>query len=195
MRKRLIRSSLLAFCVVLALAVQGAAVGDEEHAYVGSKKCKMCHLKEASWWSETTMAKAFEVLKPGASSDAKKKAGLDSAKDYTTDETCLRCHTTGFKKKGGFESLALTPDLAGVGCEMCHGPGGTYTQNEHMSLKNKEYKKADLVAVGLVGEITEKLCQTCHNTDSPFVGPDYVFDFSANKAKGTHEKIPLKYPH
>ena len=30
---------------------------------------------------------------------------------------------------------------------------------------------------------------------SPFVGPDYVFDFEANKDKGTHEKFPLKYQH
>jgi hypothetical protein len=78
---------------------------------------------------------------------------------------------------------------------MCHGPGGTYIRNEHMSLQNKEYKKADLVAAGMVGEITEAQCRGCHNADSPFVGDDYVFDFKANREKGTHEKFPLKYPH
>ena len=31
--------------------------------------------------------------------------------------------------------------------------------------------------------------------DSPFVGPDFVFDFQANKDKGTHERYPLKYQH
>ena len=135
------------------------------------------------------------MLKPGERAEAKKSAGLDADKDYTSDETCLPCHVTGYGEKGGFTSISATPDLAGVGCEMCHGPGGTYTRPEHMSLKNKEYKKADLVAVGLVGEITEARCRSCHNADSPFVGPDYVFEFEANKDKGTHETFPLKYQH
>jgi hypothetical protein len=83
----------------------------------------------------------------------------------------------------------------GVGCEMCHGPGGTYIQDGYMTLKNKEYKKADLVAVGMVGEITKAQCEVCHNTESPFVGDDYVFDFEQRKEEGTHEKFPLKYQH
>ena len=53
---------------------------------------------------------------------------------------------------------------------MCHGAGGTYTQEGHMTLKNKDYAKADLVKAGLVGEITATQCTGCHNTDSPFVG-------------------------
>jgi hypothetical protein len=180
---------------LLIVAAAGPAVIGAEHAFVGSKKCKTCHLKEWKSWSETKMANAMEALNPGNSADAKKSAGLDPAKDYTTDATCLRCHSTGFGKEGGFVDLASTPDLAGVGCEMCHGAGGTYTQSGHMSLKNKEYKKASLVAVGLVGTITEQQCRGCHNTDSPFVGDDYVFDFEANKEKGTHQKFPLRYKH
>jgi hypothetical protein len=184
--------------LTVALAVIGAAhlstvAGD--HAYIGSKKCKMCHLKEYKSWEETKMAKAFDVLKPGERSEAKSKAGLEPDKDYTTDATCLKCHVTGYGESGGFTDVESTPELVGVGCEMCHGAGGTYTKPEHMSLKNKEYKKADLVAVGMVGEITEEQCRGCHNTESPFVGPDYVFDFEANKEVGTHEKFALKYEH
>jgi hypothetical protein len=184
--------------LTVALAVIGAAhlttVADD-HAYIGSKKCKMCHLKEYKSWEETKMAKAFDVLKPGERSEAKSEAGLDPAKDYTTDATCVKCHVTGYGKADGFTDAESTPNLVGVGCEMCHGPGGTYTKPEHMSLKNKEYKKADLVAVGMVGEITEEQCRSCHNEESPFVGADYVFDFEANKEVGTHEKFALKYEH
>lgn len=188
---------ILIASVPIMMILAGAAVPNavEEHAYVGSKKCKMCHLKEHKSWAATKMANAYEQLKPGERADKKKAAGLDPGKDYTEDATCLRCHTTGYGKPGGFVDMATTPDLAGVGCEMCHGPGGTYTRSEHMSLKNKEYKKAEIVAVGLVDTISEDQCRGCHNTDSPFVGDDYAFDFEANKEKGTHEKFPLKYPH
>jgi hypothetical protein len=186
---------LLISLLVAALGSLPPRAGEGEHKYVGNKKCKMCHLKEWKSWNETKMAQAFEQLKPGERAEAKKAAGLDPDKDYTKDETCLSCHTTGYGKPGGFVNIETTPNLTGVGCEMCHGAGGTYVKSQYMSLKNKEYVKAEIVAAGMVGEITEKQCADCHNTDSPFVGADYVFDFEQNKTKGTHEKFPLKYKH
>jgi len=39
--------------------------------------------------------KAFAVLNPGVKAEEKKKAGLDPQKDYTTDLSCVQCHTTG----------------------------------------------------------------------------------------------------
>ncbi len=190
--KRMNGLVLLLSCAALVLTA-GAATG--EHAYVGSGSCRKCHLKEWKSWSETKMAKAFELLKPGVAADKKKAAGLDPSKDYTADKTCLACHTTGLGQPGGFVDAVSTPGLAGVGCEMCHGPGGTYTQEQYMSIKNKDYKKADIVAVGLVAEITVAGCAKCHNDKSPFVGKDYVFNFEERKAQGTHEKFPLKYQH
>jgi hypothetical protein len=195
MRVRVTCCILLAMCLVLAMAAQSAVTGKEGYSYRGSKKCKVCHMKEYKSWEQTKMAKAFDVLKPGANSEAKKGAGLDPAKDYTTDKTCLPCHTTGYGKPGGFVDFASTPNLAGVGCENCHGPGGTYTKKQYMSLTNKHYKREELVAVGMVGAITQERCTGCHNTDSPFVGDDYVFDFAKNKEVGTHDNFPLKYEH
>lgn len=183
---------ILAVGVALAMS---ARAGAEGHSYVGARKCKACHLKEYNSWAETKMAKSFDDLRPGDRVEAKTKAKLDPNKDYTTDATCLACHTTGYGKPGGFVDMATTPDLAGVQCEMCHGPGGTFIQKEHMSLQNKEYKKAELVKVGLVGQITKAQCEGCHNAKSPFVGKDYVFDFEKRKKDGTHEKFPLKYVH
>lgn len=193
--KQSARLLIVAGCFTAVLAAAGTGVVAEDHEYTGSKKCKLCHLKEWKSWSETKMANAFELLKPGERADKKKAAGLDPQKDYTTDATCLRCHTTGYGKPGGYVDAASTADLAGVGCEMCHGAGGTYTKDGYMTLKNNQFKKADLVAVGLSDPITQKQCAVCHNTDSPFVGDDYVFDFEARKSQGTHEKFPLKYTH
>ncbi len=179
----------LGWAVVL-LAIAPAARAD--HAYVGAKKCKMCHLKEYNSWATTKMAQAFDLLKPGAAADAKKAAKLDPSKDYTTDATCLGCHTTGLGKPGGFVDLATTPDLVGVQCEMCHGPGGTYIQKEYMSLQNKEFKRADIVKVGFVAPVTKDQCANCHNPKSPFFKE---FNFEERVKQGTHEKVPLKYPH
>jgi mono/diheme cytochrome c family protein len=180
---------------VMALTPRAEEKEKQEFSYVGTKSCRKCHIKEWKSWQETKMAQTFEVLKPGANVEAKKKAGLDPEKDYTTDETCLACHTTGYGKEGGFVSMEKTPDLAGVGCEMCHGPGGTYTLDQYMSLKNKEYKRAEVVAVGMVETVGKDQCVVCHNSDSPFVAEDYEFDFEANKGKDLHEQFPLKYEH
>ena len=190
MKRVLSRLGLCVLATVTAGLVCQAAEG--ELAYAGTKKCRACHLKEFTSWSETKMAKSFELLKPGVAADAKTKAKLDPKKDYTADPNCLGCHTTAYGKAGGYVDMATTPDLAGVGCEMCHGPGGTYLEKEHMSLSNKEYKKVDLVKVGLVGEITKDQCANCHNSKSPFFKE---FKFEERKTKGTHEKFPLKYKH
>ncbi|MFQ5791705.1 MAG: cytochrome c family protein [Acidobacteriota bacterium] len=193
--RNLVRSAGPPLLVILGLAIP-VYVQAGDHEYVGSKKCRKCHIKEHKSWGQTKMAQAFELLKPGVRSEQKVAAGLDPEKDYTKDATCLPCHTTGYGKPGGFVDIEATPDHAGVGCEMCHGAGATYIQDQYMSLKNKNYKKDDIVAVGMVAQITGEQCMTvCHNTDSPFVGDDYVFDFEANKDKGTHKKFPLKYKH
>lgn len=172
------------------------AAKPKEYSFVGTKGCKKCHLKQFRSWSKTKMASAYEILKPGERADAKKKAGLDPAKDYTKDTSCLPCHTTGYGKEGGFVSIEKTPQLAGVSCEMCHGAGGEYTKKQFMSLKNKNYKRADVLAVGLISPVTEKTCTSqCHNEKSPFYDKNNPFDFKTRKDQETHKHFPLKYKH
>jgi hypothetical protein len=176
--------------VIVVLCFGLAQVPAAEHEFVGSKKCRVCHMKQYKSWEATAMATTFAALEPGERAEAKKAAGLDPAKDYTTDTECIPCHVTGYGKAGGFVDIETTPTLAGVGCEWCHGAGGTYLEPEYMSLKNKEYKKADLVAVGLVDKVTEAQCLSCHNDKSPTF-KEFTFDTE----KGIHEHHPLKYEH
>jgi hypothetical protein len=183
----------------IALAISAAAILTalpalaQDHEYVGTKNCRKCHIKQYKSWETTKMAQAFETLKPGVDVEIKETLGLDPQADYTTDESCVSCHVTGWGKPGGFTSDADTPELAGIGCEACHGPGGTYTQDGYMTLKNKEYKRADLIAVGLTHPVDESVCVQCHNENVPI--PDYTFDFASKKAEGIHENYPLKYDH
>ena len=189
-----LQRSALVLLAVGVLATVGLPVAGED-SYVGAAKCRMCHLKQYKSWEATTMAKSFENLKAGVKAEAKSAAGLDPDADYTTDDTCLPCHTTGYGEPGGFVSLETTPKLVGVQCESCHGPGSQYLADDKMSLKNKEYQREDLLAAGLVLPSAETCTTLCHNEKSPFLSEETVFDFETRKTEGTHEHIALKYPH
>jgi len=184
---------LLTFLIMVGMI--GIATITESADYVGAKKCKACHIKQFKSWATTTMATSFENLKPGIKADEKKKAGLDADKDYTADAGCLKCHTTGYGKPGGFISIAETPDLANVQCESCHGAGGDFRE---IMKKDKMFKLDDATAAGLIlPNEKNNNCMECHGSDSPFnekVDPKYKFDIKDRLAK-THEHFPLKYEH
>ena len=183
-------------------ATGGATLEGEaaDYEYVGSDKCKMCHMTAHRSWAKTKMGMAFDTLKPGASADVKKAYGLDPNKDYTTDETCLKCHTTGFGHDGGYfvpdasdaKAVRKAKKLRGVGCESCHGPGGEYI-DLHMQLlmSKRKYKVEEMYALGMT-KVDASVCVTCHNEDGPTVSKSDPFDFEAKKNEDTHERIPLK---
>ncbi len=185
---------------VSVAAVTGVTDGDTQYTYVGSKKCKKCHMKQHKSWAKTKMGKALETLKPGNAKEAKEKHGLDPAKDYSTDPTCLKCHTVGFGHEGGYtvpdasdkKAVRKAKSFAGVGCESCHGPGSAYVKvfDEIMKSKRK-YKVEELYAAGM-RKIDASACTSCHNDESPTTAPGTTFDFDAKKDEGTHEHLPLK---
>ncbi|MGD2109440.1 MAG: cytochrome c family protein [Phycisphaerae bacterium] len=187
--------ALTAATVSMALPAVG---GDYE--YVGSKKCKMCHIKEYKSWEKTKMAQSFETLKPGQASEAKAKHNLDPAKDYTKDESCLPCHTTGYGHAGGYaippagddKAAKKAKKLEGIGCESCHGPGSAYIDVFKEIQKSKRmYKVEELYAVGLT-KIDSASCTSCHSDKSPTHDASKPFDFEKQKDEDTHEHQPLK---
>ncbi len=179
----------------------------DKYAYIGSRKCKICHLKLYKSWAKTKMGRAFEILKPGQSVEAKKKHGLDPEKDYTQDKTCLECHVTGFGKKGGYKildraafknekaykrALKKSKNFHGVGCESCHGPGGDYNKVfKEINKSKRKYKVQELYAKGMWKKDI-KVCVRCHNERSPTYDKKKPFDYEKEKDKGTHEHEVLK---
>lgn len=117
--------------------------------YIGTKKCKMCHTKDGTYgvWEKSKHATAFKTL----STEESKK--LAKGKNAAEDSGCLSCHVVSTSNKATYDD--------GVGCESCHGPG-----SEHMKLimKDKEKGKAALKTVK-AGDA--KLCEKCHNKQSP----------------------------
>jgi len=84
--------------------------------YVGSSACQSCHPSEFKSWSSSPHRHAVDTLETKGKQD---------------DAMCLKCHTTGMGRPGGFPSDgkggdATLDDLASVGCESCHGPGGNH---------------------------------------------------------------------
>ncbi|HEY3295564.1 MAG TPA: cytochrome c family protein [bacterium] len=185
-------AKIITFAAVMMVLVLGAALAlaedapkaasdtKKEHAYVGSKTCKMCHNTEAQ-------AKIYD--KWMSTKHAHAMAALDSAKGETTNPKCLKCHTTGYGKATGFDKVKDkqgAEDLGSVGCEACHGPGSDYKAMGVM--KNHE----QAIANGLIVP-TEEVCKTCHNQESPtFKGFDYTTMFPkiahGKKAAGAGEK-------
>lgn len=109
--------------LILLVLVVGAMAGvaqAQDHAYVGAKKCKMCHKVQFASWQQSTHATALDSA----------KGSTDPAYDAAA---CVGCHATNKDEA-----------LAGVQCEACHGPGADFKKMSIM----KDREKA--VANGLV---------------------------------------------
>lgn len=195
--KMIMKASRIA-ALGLGLLVAGAVLA--EPRYVGTKSCATCHKDEMQDWKRSAHGKTMEVLLAGKRSGPKHKAGVDPDKDYSKDEKCLKCHTTGFKKEGGFVDANSTPDLGGVGCEECHGPGSAYRDIHNK--KMLDFTSAEVRAAGQVyASKGDKVCEKCHNNDSPFkpsVDPKYAFNLKDRLKNGTasfHQIYPLEGKH
>ena len=128
-------------------------------AYVGSNACQSCHAKEFEIWSASPHAHAVTTLE---------KASKQS------DANCLGCHTTAFAKPGGFPAaakVASSPDLARVGCESCHGPGG-----DHVGESAR--RVGTILSLGDKCDscVILKVCGTCHDQKN-----DPGFEFVVEK--------------
>jgi hypothetical protein len=141
---------VLAFsCLILIFTgdVKAELLGD----YIGAKNCAKCHEEIAASWEKTRHAGAFWHLK---------KEGKD------TTPGCVKCHSVAYEQDGGFIDMELTPELAGVQCESCHGPGIKHRDTEDPG--------------DIVRNIKKEGCRTCHTP-----GQDANFDF-AEKIKKIH---------
>ena len=134
--------------------------------YVGSEACESCHSAEFDTWKTSPHAKAVATL------EAKSKAD---------DQPCLACHTTGYGRPGGFPKggqVAAHPDLASVGCESCHGPGG-------------DHVPADAPKFGTILSLGDKcdscvilqICGSCHDEEND---PDFTFEVEEHIDRQRH---------
>lgn len=111
-----------------------------ESPLASAKACKTCHAKAYDQWQSSKHSSALSVLKK---------------KHKAFDPECLQCHVVGLGEEGGYLSEELTPELANVQCENCHG-----ARRDH--IKNPTQFKGSMI------EDPKSICLECHNaTHSP----------------------------
>lgn len=103
--------------------------------FVGSETCGSCHAKAATTWKASKHFHGLETLENDG---------------HGRDPDCVSCHVVGLDWEGGFRSRALTPNLASVGCESCHGAGGGHAANP-LQIK--------------LPKVGENACATCHRPE------------------------------
>ncbi len=201
------------FVLMLILLPWMTAAPAAEPNYEGFRKCASCHKSQSQSWKKTGHAKALDLLAPGARSEARRRAKLDPAKDYSKDKDCLGCHVTGLGKEGGYDPEDPGIYLLGVSCESCHGPGGRY-QGLHREAAERFDKnrlttpRQALADAGQDFAFVER-CNACHlnyrgspwkgskapyNPFSPELDAKYRFEFdkAVRDAKAMHEHFRLE---
>jgi hypothetical protein len=122
--------------------------------FIGNDDCVLCHNKIFKHWEETGHASAYETL-------------VKAEHEY--DPECVECHVIGLNYFTGFETIDSTPELKGVGCESCHGPGSS-----HKETQSKDY-----------GRVGVENCEICHNDEH---SPNFEFQDYWQKIKHPREE-------
>jgi hypothetical protein len=134
-----------------------------ESPYIGAAMCRTCHAQAGEIWEKSRHAGAIATLE---------KVG----KQF--DPECLACHVAGLNAEG-YLSRQLTPHLAGVQCENCHGPGRGHMLNPKANRPGLSSARDG----GRPARVGEPVCRTCHvGSHSP------AFAFETYWAKIRHQE-------
>ena len=97
-------------------AVEALFAWDTWHggAYAGSAACAACHAEQHASWRATPHATALHTL-------------VDARRDH--NPKCVVCHVVGLGTQTGWDFERPAPELAGVGCEVCHGAGAEHIRD------------------------------------------------------------------
>ena len=113
-----------------------------------TESCIKCHVNAGKVWRKSAHAGALKSLE---------------AENHDRDPDCVSCHVVGLDSVAGFRSRRLTPNLANVGCESCHGSAVAHSAAP---------RAVKLPKVGATA------CLPCHNAEH---SPNFNFTTFFNK--------------
>ena len=117
--------------------------------YIGVKRCLSCHPKQCATWQKTKHArKAWEIA---------------PERKWVPAE-CFPCHATGYGQPTGFKDPESTPELGGVTCEACHGPGSNHEEICHPYIDKQKLDPAEeKIARDSIYKVPPRnVCAACH---------------------------------
>jgi hypothetical protein len=135
--------------------------------YEGSAACQSCHPHAFKVWQNSKHFNAYTTL-------VNKKN--PSLRQY--DGECVKCHTTGFGYKTGFENENNPPpavmDLKGVGCESCHGTASLHVAKPRDIQVREALNKWKFRGQGVQAAAAHQqrmnhigdMCQKCHDIEN-----------------------------
>jgi hypothetical protein len=86
----------------------------QQGRYAGATACEFCHMAEYRQWRETPHAEAFRTL-------------LKKHRNFQPE--CVSCHVVAFGAPHGYRFGDPDTRLAGVQCEVCHGPAADHARS------------------------------------------------------------------
>ncbi len=137
------------------------AMKSGKYYYVSNKKCRLCHREFFVGRMKDPHVYTYERL---------------LATGYEKNRRCLGCHTTGYNVETGYTDFGTTPELVGVQCEGCHGPGSVHVELQAKDQafgipgisgkRSKPGNKKEIKGGFLAGtdrpRILKRMCLTCH---------------------------------
>jgi hypothetical protein len=153
----LVGETMLAHRLPMPNGNRGRVLAQEGPYYIGNRKCRLCHFEYFKEWEKDPHANAFARL------------GRMKNNPY-----CLKCHTTGYREPQGFVSEKITPELRGVQCEACHGPGSEHKDNPH---------DKDSLPIGRRIDY-QRVCIKCHDRNWT---PEFDYDVYRKRIEHTIE--------
>jgi len=154
-----------------ALGVQMSNKQAGGNGYVGSDACKKCHEATHKIWSSNRHSRAFSAL-------------VKVRRQNNPD--CIKCHVLDLGAADGYRGPVVTPELANVQCESCHGRGLTHV----LARRAKREKR-----IGKLARVGRQSCETCHNSShSPkFNYTTYWKKISHGKKTGAQKVVTLEH--
>jgi hypothetical protein len=179
------RNWAVVVAILLAAPLTAHAQKPDDSLFLGSGKCRNCHVQRTgdrdeqfvllteyvTWALSDKHALAYVALEGNRGQQIGKALGID----VRTDASCLACHAVSTPDRI-HEDTDHGIARQGVGCEACHGAAGTRTGEEKAWLDNhakKPWRKKtaeEKEAAGLTDlrnpAKRAEVCMSCHLSDA-----------------------------